>query len=57
MASNTTQDTVPGTPQDSTDGEPSLLDLSFLTEEEREKIGSVLQADQALRTRDRIRLG
>ncbi len=57
MASITTQDTVPATPQDSTDGEPPLLDLSFLTEEEREKIGSVMQADQELRTRDRIRLG
>lgn len=34
-----------------------LLDLSFLTDEEREKIRSVLQEDEALRTRDRIRLG
>ena len=35
----------------------SLLDLTFLTDEEREKISSVLRADEELRTRDRIRLG
>ena len=34
-----------------------LLDLSFLTEQEREKIQAVLNQDEALRTRDRIRLG
>ena len=34
-----------------------LLDLSFLTEEEVEKIQRVLKADEELRTRDRIRLG
>lgn len=34
-----------------------LLDLSFLTEEEREKIESVLKADESLKLRDRVRLG
>ena len=34
-----------------------LLDLSFLNEEERIKIERVLQADQELRTKDKIRLG
>lgn len=34
-----------------------LLDLTFLTEEERDKIESVLREDEDLRTRDRIRLG
>lgn len=38
-------------------GEEDLLDLSFLTEEERDKIRAVLKEDEALRTRDRIRLG
>lgn len=35
----------------------SLLDLQFLTDEERVKIESVLRADEELRTRDRVRLG
>lgn len=43
--------------ESSTDGELPLLDLSFLTDEERDRIETVLQADQELRTRDRIRLG
>ena len=34
-----------------------LLDLSFLTEEERDKLRVVLKEDEDLRTRDRIRLG
>ena len=38
-------------------GEEELLDLSFLTEEERDKIRAVLKEDEALRIRDRIRLG
>jgi hypothetical protein len=37
--------------------ETGLLDLSFLTEEEREKLQAVLKEDEDLRTRDRIRLG
>lgn len=37
--------------------EGELLDLSFLTVEEREKLESVLREDLNLRTRDRIRLG
>ena len=37
--------------------EPELIDLSFLTAEEKEKIESVLKADEVLRTKDRIRLG
>ena len=40
-----------------TQSEDELLDLSFLTEEEREKIEVVLREDEDLRTRDRIRLG
>ena len=36
---------------------PSPLDLAFLTEEERTKIERVLAADEALRTKDQIRLG
>ncbi len=39
------------------DAEGGLLDLTFLTDEEKEKITSVLKADQELRIRDRIRLG
>lgn len=35
----------------------SLLDLTFLSEEERKKIEGVLKADQDLRMRDRARLG
>ena len=35
----------------------ALLDLSFLSEEEREKIERVLKADQEVRTKDRVRLG
>ena len=35
----------------------ALLDLSFLSEEEREKIERVLKADQEIRTKDRVRLG
>lgn len=35
----------------------ALLDLSFLSEEEREKIERVLKADQDVRTKDRVRLG
>ena len=70
MASSSayTRSMVPATPQtskalglpsewSSSIGEPPLLDLSFLTEEEIKKIKSVLQADEDLRTRDRIRLG
>ena len=38
-------------------GESELLDLSFLTDVEREKIELVLKEDEDLRTRDRIRLG
>lgn len=34
-----------------------LLELDFLTEEERAIIERVLKADDDLRTRDRIRLG
>ena len=37
--------------------EGGLLDLSFLTEQEREKLEAVLKDDEDLRTRDRIRLG
>ena len=37
--------------------EDELLDLSFLTGEEREKIELVLKEDEDLRIRDRIRLG
>lgn len=47
----------PESAESSTNSELPLLDLSFLTEEERSKIQSVLQADQELKTRDRIRLG
>lgn len=60
MASSTTEDGLPAAPQTlgvPGNGEPLLLDLSFLTEEEREKLKGVLQADQELKTRDRIRLG
>ena len=39
------------------EGPPELLDLSFLTDEEREKIEAVLKADEELRTREKIRLG
>ena len=39
------------------DSDNPLLDLSFLTEEEKEKIETVLKEDQELRIRDRIRLG
>ena len=35
----------------------SLLDLRFLTSEERERIRSVLEEDEKLRTANRIRLG
>ena len=35
----------------------ALLDLSFLSEEERGKIERVLKADQDVRTKDRVRLG
>ena len=35
----------------------ALLDLSFLSEEERKKIERVLKADQEIRTKDRVRLG
>lgn len=35
----------------------NLLDLSFLTEEEREKLEDVLKEDEDLRIKDRIRLG
>lgn len=35
----------------------ALLDLSFLSEEERGKIERVLKADQEVRTKDRVRLG
>lgn len=38
-------------------GSSGLLDLSFLTEEEREKIELVVREDETLRMRDRIRLG
>ena len=34
-----------------------LLDLSYLTEEERERLVAVIKADEELRIRDRIRLG
>lgn len=34
-----------------------LLDLSFLTGEEREKIELVLKEDENLKIKDRIRLG
>ncbi len=40
-----------------TEASSPLLDLSFLTEEERVKIERVLRADAELKTRDRIRLG
>ncbi len=40
-----------------TPSEEELLDLSFLTDQEREKIELVLKEDENLRTRDRIRLG
>ena len=39
------------------DNQLALLDLSFLSEEERKKIETVLKADQEIRTKDRIRLG
>ena len=45
---------APGGP--SADG-GGLLDLSFLTDEEREKLEAVLKQDEDLKTRDRIRLG
>ena len=35
----------------------SLLDLRFLTNEERERIRNVLEKDEKLRTANRIRLG
>lgn len=38
-------------------GDEQLLDLSFLTEEEREKLEVVLKEDEDLRIWDRIRLG
>ena len=41
----------------SSNGGDSLLDLHFLTEEERAKIEKVLREDEELKTRDRIRLG
>ena len=34
-----------------------LIDLSYLTEEERERLEAVIKADEELRVRDRIRLG
>ena len=37
--------------------ERHLLDLSYLTEEERERLIAVIKADEELRIRDRIRLG
>ena len=37
--------------------ESSLLDLRFLTNEERERIRSVLEEDEKLRTANRVRLG
>ena len=39
------------------DNQLALLDLSFLSEEERKKIETVLKADQEIKTKDRIRLG
>lgn len=36
---------------------PELLDLGFLTDEEREKLESVLRADEDLKIKDRIRIG
>ena len=38
-------------------GKGPLLNLTFLTPEERAKIESVLKADEALRIRDRVRVG
>ena len=35
----------------------NILDLSFLTFEERKKLEDVLKADDDLRIKDRIRLG
>ena len=35
----------------------SLLDLRFLTDEERERIRGVLEEDEKIRTANRIRLG
>ena len=35
----------------------ALLDLTFLTEEERAQIEAVLRADEELRVRDRVRIG
>ena len=35
----------------------SLLDLRFLTSEERERIRSVLEEDEKLRIANRVRLG
>lgn len=37
--------------------EHHLIDLSYLTEEERERLVAVIKADEELRVRDRIRLG
>lgn len=34
-----------------------LIDLSFLTPEERAKIESVVRADQSLLIKDRVRVG
>ena len=34
-----------------------IIDLSYLTEEERERLVAVIKADEELRIRDRIRLG
>ena len=39
------------------DNQLALLDLRFLSEEERKKIETVLKADQEIKTKDRIRLG
>lgn len=37
--------------------ESYVIDLSYLTEEERERLVAVIKADEELRIRDRIRLG
>ena len=37
--------------------ESYIIDLSYLTEEERERLVAVIKADEELRIRDRIRLG
>ena len=40
-----------------THAKPELLDLSFLTAEERAKLEAVIRADQNLLVKDRVRVG